>query len=285
MVGMIRVDEDRLAELSNLLKDIAGYAVCFERFDPQFKAVRRLVESFGCGGASVLAVANSIISYQLSTRGEVYWEEFSKWVTSRSGRSFYESHVEFLESTSFNKARLASKLVRLRRFYSSNIAGKLEREPLKYCLDLPALVAELASLLGGSPEDKTIVFAGKMMRYVCLACGSDTAGDIPIPLDRRNALLLVSSCIVRGCEGRVEECVSELMTKRRRLGLELMRELCKRAGVECVKLDALTWRLMGALRSETPVEEVEAGLGGCFEAGKAELLKRIYLELSKCLSR
>jgi len=72
MVGMIWVDEDRLAELSNLLKDIAGYAVCFERFDPQFKAVRRLVESFGCGGASVLAVANSIISYQLSTRGEVY---------------------------------------------------------------------------------------------------------------------------------------------------------------------------------------------------------------------
>ncbi|MGC9121843.1 MAG: N-glycosylase/DNA lyase [Thermogladius sp.] len=281
-IGTLIVDRDRVRFIAGLLRGLGGFLECFERADPQFSAVRQVVERLGCGKSAVLVVANSLVSYQLSTTGEVYWTEFAKWVVSSAG-GLYEVHRGFLESTRFNRARLLDKLDRLSRFYASRLAAELEADPLRYCGNLQGLVEELARTMGGSPEDKTIAFAGKMLRYVCLACGSETKGDVAVPVDRRNALLLLAGCLVGGCGGSLDECVGLLMTRHKRTALAALRELCTTAGVDCVKLDALTWALAGALTGRRRMDEILEAVKGCLGGERIEILSELYSEFSKCL--
>ncbi|WP_440058920.1 N-glycosylase/DNA lyase [Thermogladius sp. 4427co] len=281
-VRVLGINRDRVREIASLVKSVSGRIECFERADPQFKAIERLVARHGCGMAALLVVANAIISYQLNVRGEVYWAAFSDWFTSRGFADPYREHARFLESTRLNTARLADKEKRLLRFYKSDLAGRILEKPFEYCLDLGRLAKAVATVLSTTPSSKTVAFAGKMMRYVCLACGASTGGDVEIPLDRRNALLLVSSCIVGGCRASARECAQLLMTRHRELGLEAMRMLCEESGVECVRLDALTWSIAGVLGEG--FQSLLERFGQCVSDGMESVFARLYSELSKCYS-
>ena len=62
---------------------IEGAKYIEENIDPQFQAVNYLYEHVDDDKFVPLVVANAIVSYQLSGKGEEWWWEFAKWFSSR----------------------------------------------------------------------------------------------------------------------------------------------------------------------------------------------------------
>lgn len=272
------VDRERALELSAVIRGLKGLIREFERSDPQYIAAAEIGRVLGCSKASVVIVANALVSYQLTSTGEEYWSSFAEWVKSRgSGVGPREINESFLRATPLNAIGRRQKLERVRRFYESPLPEELERSFEQHCSNLRAFAKRVSEAIGARPDSKTVVFAAKMLRYLCLACGLEPGGGLPMPIDRRNATALLLSCVVKGCEGAVEQCAKDLVTRHRRVALEAWEEVCRAAEVDCLELDALVWRVTGLL----------LGRGGGAKApglpaGVEPAAKALAMELAKC---
>ncbi len=286
---MYIVDRERASCIGRLVKSISGFIDLLEENDPQYKAVIELVKNMGSGNAVVVIIANALVSYQLSSRGEDYWRGLAEWFSKYSGayiddlEKLYMIHRSFLENTKYNRMGLVAKIKRLGIFYHSIIAKNLYNNPFTYCGDLSRLVDQLARILNANRESKTIVFSAKMYYYYCRVHGRKVHGDIPIPVDRRNALLSLTSCIVRGCRGEFRKCVLELMSnKYRRVVIDAWKIVSIRSGIPMYRLDSLTWLVAGQLltRKADPLNLYKyycANYGYCKDE-----LKKLFIELVRC---
>lgn len=214
--------------------------------DPQYVAVKRIVEHVGLKIASAVIIANALVAYQLTSRGEDYWLGFADWVIRRNvnAENVVELHRRFLEETRYNRFNVKAKIKRIYLFYKSNLFHELLDDPLRYCYGLDGLVKEVSRVLGVSPESKTIVFAGKMYYYFCKASGKKCTGNIPIPVDRRVAFLSLTSCMIRGCSKDLILCTRELMSKyNRRIVIDVWNKVSLITGIQSYRLDSLVWLL------------------------------------------
>ena len=282
------VDRIRAVEIGGLLRDSLDLIYRIEENDPQYIAVKRLVEKTDCGLAAVSIIANALVSYQLTSRGELYWSMFSEWMSSRAGSSIYyllQAHREFLLNTRYNRMGLEAKLKRLEKFYTSSLAGKLQSDPLEYCSRLEELWGKIASILDAPKYSKTIVFSVKMYYYVCRACGSSVNGNTPVPVDRRVAYVTLSSCLVRGCIGSLKKCSYDLMKPSlRRLVIDAWNIVSIESGIPGYNLDSLLWVLgrfiSGRASYNVILEEVVREYPAL--TSYSEKLKAILKEFTRC---
>ncbi len=241
------VDRGRAVGIGRLLRDSWDLIYRIEENDPQYIAISGLIRRTSCGLAAVSVIANALVSYQLTSRGELYWSMFSEWMSGRGGSSVYyllQAHREFLLNTSYNRMGLEAKLKRLDKFYNSSLAEEIRSDPLKYCGRLEDLWGKIASTLNAEKQSKTIVFSVKIYYYVCRACGSSVKGDIPVPVDRRIAYVTLSSCLVRGCTGSLKKCSYDLMKPRLRgLVMGAWSIVSAESGIPGYNLDSLLWVL------------------------------------------
>ncbi len=145
-----------------------------ESNDRQFLALRSLwlgvsgrlaVESY-----LFLVITNALVCYQLSGKGEDYWEEFAECVaeelpTVASFGDVVAFFSAFLPNSVCNKRLVEVKLKRvekLREFYAEFIERGQARE---YYNDMLSLAESLASVMRQRVTDKTILFAIKMFGY------------------------------------------------------------------------------------------------------------------------
>jgi len=188
-------------------------ALLLETYDRQFKALKRLLNSCKDPESFLkLVLLNALLSYQLSMKGEDYWEAFADFF-SRNGCKL-ELFEEFLSR--YNRRFLGAKLKRLRK--ALNCVSRFNF-PLK---DLSSFVEELAECMGQNRDAKTVVFAAKMLTYAHrLVYGKEPSGveAVEIPLDSRLKRVLPS----------VQE----------------WRELAERLGIPPLHLDAVVWVPMG----------------------------------------
>ncbi len=207
-----------------------------ESGDPQYKAVARVASVYGPPGVA-LVVGNALVSYRLSLPGEVYWEEFAAYLESRRPRlqpeKAAEIVVEFIRSSRGNRMVLEQKIARLRR--AAPALAELVRSPLAYT-DLTSLVALIRRSLQVRGDEKTVVFAAKMAYYFYRALGLNVKGreEVPLPIDRRMALLTSTSRMV-------EAPPEEIMTSLRREALKAWHSVSKASGIPMLNLDALVW--------------------------------------------
>ncbi len=258
------VNQDAVEQLSKVIGRLRDLIYRVEENDPQYAAVTRLVETAGCSHTAVVVVANSLISYQLTSRGEAYWAAFSEWMTKYKGSTPYyllQAHKSFIKNTPYNRIRVSAKKRRLEKFYMSRLAQELIDDPLRYCKRIDELVGRVAGALGSSPEAKTIVFSGKMYYYVCRACGESVSGDIPVPVDRRVAYISLTSCLVSGCTRRLRECVGELMKPRNRgVIMKAWSEITRRTGIPGYNLDSLIWVLGRFIAPGRSIDDAVEGI-------------------------
>lgn len=162
-------------ELVNALREIGieGARYVEEHGDPQFQAIKRFPDPRG-------ALANALVSYQLSMRGEDYWNAYA---------SFFSFHPLSLSNfllflKTHNPRLFPAKKRRLERIW-----GFLERmDPEHYYGDMVALWQDLAGVLGTKKEGKTVVFAVKMFGYAMRILTGKFIPypmEVPIPLDSR----------------------------------------------------------------------------------------------------
>ncbi|QDA31088.1 N-glycosylase/DNA lyase [Thermococcus indicus] len=164
-----KVDDEKVGILREILSelgiDCAG--TIEERVDLQFDALRNLHDNLGDDELFIrLVVANSLVSYQLSARGEQWWWEFSRYFSENPpGESISEAYSRFLPNSRTNRRLVAGKIKRLERV--EPFLDSLSLDDLRdyYFNGMERLRDELAKVLGSKKSAKTIVFTVKMFGY------------------------------------------------------------------------------------------------------------------------
>jgi len=193
-------------------------ALQIESFDRQYRALERLFNALGNEELFFkLALVNALLSYQLPSKGEVYWERFASFFSQRKDPTHFE---EFLRL--YNARFLGAKLRRLKK--ALRAVKKLDLKALRrLCLDPARLALFLAREMGQKPSDKTVLFAVKIFLYACRIAGGKAAVapfELGVPLDSR--LKKISP------DG------------------EFFNSLARKLNIPPLHLDAILWTAMGA---------------------------------------
>ncbi len=210
-------------ELTKSIKEIgvSGARWIEENVDEQYRALGYLWRHLEDAERFLkLVVTNSLVSYQLSGKGEDWWWEFAEWFTENPGGEY----DEFLASSRFNKRLLPVKLRRSRRFLEAVKNVHL----LPYYTRMVELWKFIANIMGSPPTSKTIVFAVKMYGYAArIATGNfiPYPSEIPIPVD-----------------SRIKKLTERLGGKD---PIAFWREVAKRSGVPPLHIDSILWPLLG----------------------------------------
>lgn len=174
--------EEKVSRLVETLKELGlGCARTIEeRVDLQFDALKNLRRNLGDDELFIkLVVANSIVSYQLSGKGEDWWWEFSSYFSKNPPEgSIAEAYSKFLPGSRTNRRLVGGKVKRLMRL--EPLLEELTIEALReYYHDMERFREDLARTLGARKSAKTVVFAVKMFGYA----GRMAFGEfIPYPM-------------------------------------------------------------------------------------------------------
>nr|7OLB_A Chain A, N-glycosylase/DNA lyase [Pyrococcus abyssi GE5]7OLI_A Chain A, N-glycosylase/DNA lyase [Pyrococcus abyssi GE5]7OLI_B Chain B, N-glycosylase/DNA lyase [Pyrococcus abyssi GE5]7OUE_A Chain A, N-glycosylase/DNA lyase [Pyrococcus abyssi GE5]7OUE_C Chain C, N-glycosylase/DNA lyase [Pyrococcus abyssi GE5]7OUE_E Chain E, N-glycosylase/DNA lyase [Pyrococcus abyssi GE5]7OUE_G Chain G, N-glycosylase/DNA lyase [Pyrococcus abyssi GE5]7OY7_A Chain A, N-glycosylase/DNA lyase [Pyrococcus abyssi len=228
---------------------IEGARFIEENIDEQFKALRYLSKGIDSETFVKLVIANSLVSYQLTGKGEQWWWEFAKYFYGRDVKSIYLAYKEFLPNSRFNRRLIPQKLSRIRRvetFLSTLTEERIE----EYYGDMSSLWGSIARALGVDKESKTVVFSVKMFGYaarIVLSTFNPYPMEIPIPEDSR---------IVKLTKKLTNE-------KPRKFWMKIARE----SGVPPLHIDSILWPLLGGASIDSAPPELRDKL--------AELIKII----------
>ena len=155
-----------------------------ENIDPQFHAIKYLHEHVNGDSFIPLVVANAIVSYQLSGKGEDWWWEFAKWFSKHPVDEFSVAYEEFLPRSKTNRRIVRAKIRRLEKINEFLLC----LDPQTHYRNMVLLRDRLTERLGSSPTAKTVVFAVKMFGYAMRIATGDFQQypfEIPIPADSR----------------------------------------------------------------------------------------------------
>jgi len=158
--------------MNKLYKKLKTYsledAIKFEKSDRQFLALKDLYENkqFNDENYLFLTVANALVCYQLSGKGEDYWEEFDKTLQNRKIDNFNDVEIffeDFLPVSKNNKRFMNTKLKRIKKLskFYTNFIKQIEL----YYKDMDKLAQDLSLVMNQQKDTKTIVFAVKMFSY------------------------------------------------------------------------------------------------------------------------
>ncbi|AFK22550.1 N-glycosylase/DNA lyase [Pyrococcus sp. ST04] len=218
-------------KITELIREIGieGAREIEEKVDEQFKALKNLHDNLNDGETFIkLVIANSLVSYQLTGKGEEWWWEFSEYFSKiRKIESISEAYARFLPSTRTNKRLTTSKLRRIRKI--EPFLASLSLEDLeKYYMNMKSLWKALSRVMGAREDSKTIVFSVKMFGYaarIVFGYFIPYPMDIPIPED-----------------SRIKKITSKLTSEKPTI---FWRKVAKESGVPPLHIDSIIWPIAG----------------------------------------
>ncbi len=266
------VDSERVERLSKVFEEVGLEGVrVFEELDRQLVAAKMINEK--CGSLTPhIMFTNALVSYQLSIPGEEYWLNLAQLVVEECPNSY----EEVLDRTFYI----------LRHLHKFAVKAKEKRlNKLKMCIylydsisheDLNTLRGRVARCLGANVDDKTIVFAIKMLYYGMKAVGINVEipFNIPIPVDRRIIKIsYLSGLIISDELGRNTSHLNEVLIKLFKKP-QIVRDAWNAISFKCrippLRLDTVLWFFGRYVNS----------------ASKADILRRLIYELgSENISR
>ncbi len=255
------IDSDRVRKISSTLKKIfkdEKYINLFIKLDPQYRALLELYRNTGLKYlVAVVSIANSLISYQLTGKGEDYWMEICRYFSLKKNEykdskidldTVFKLFKEFLESiTRYNRFQVATKISRLKKFFSSSLPKKMYSDPCMYSNDQYNLIRTLSSIMGQDIYAKTVVFAAKMYYYASDIIGCNPLADprVPMPVDRRIATVSLLSGLIKPCNlryfGNLRTIVYKLMSKYKKLLVKAWFSIASESNIPCIFLDTIIW--------------------------------------------
>jgi len=178
-----RSDDEKIRELVGILSELGidCARTIEERVDLQFDALKNLRENLKDDELFMkLVIANSLVSYQLSAKGENWWWEFSEYFSkSPQVESIAEAYSHFLSKSKTNRRLVAGKIKRLKRVEPFLNSLSLDHMKEYYFGGMERLRDELSNVLGSNKSAKTIVFSVKMFGYAGRIAFSDF---VPYPM-------------------------------------------------------------------------------------------------------
>ena len=164
-----RENTEKVERLLEILKELGldCARTIEERVDLQFDALKNLHGNLKDDELFIkLVIANSLVSYQLSGRGEDWWWEFSGYFSNNPPvESIAKAYAEFLPSSKTNRRLVRGKIRRIEKV--EPFLNSLSIDDLRnyYFNGMDELRDELAKVLNSKKSAKTIVFAVKMFGY------------------------------------------------------------------------------------------------------------------------
>jgi len=158
---------------NKLYKKLSKYSLSeiieIEKMDRQFIAISDLYKNKNINDDDYLflLMANALICYQLSGKGEDYWEEFAKTVEAikdlDDDTELKNFLINFVSQSKNNKRLFNAKQKRIEKFFGfyNAFVGKSKM----YYDNMELLAKDLASIMKQDKNAKTIVFAIKMFSY------------------------------------------------------------------------------------------------------------------------
>ena len=279
---LVEINTTRIRELAELLKPYKTLLKTLYKRDPQYIAIRDLLQTRTCSETVILVITNAIVSYQLTTPGELYWFNFAKYFKENTSDEYLDVFKTFLSTHS--PRLLTQKLNRIRKILESELVLELREDPLQYCNKITELVEKITTTLKTTSLSKTTLFAAKMYGYVCDLCGIEpNYWGLSIPLDLRNALLAITCCIISTSETCKDayKCAKILVTRKYfRIVQDAWNELCKELEIPCAHLDTFTWLLTGIIiKTKCNLEKAYFQLKNILGV---ELPRRLLGEFTKC---
>ena len=253
------INSERVKRVADTLRRVPIQAIdVIEANDPQYTAVKKILRVCDeCGIA--LVIANALVSYRLSTTGEKYWLEFASFVESQGCEGTVYSVMEkFLQQTRSNRMMQGQKLSRIKKV--DTLLQAICANPHNY-RDLQVLVSSLARSLNAKPIEKTIVFAAKMAYYAFKSINieAENIDQIPIPVDRRVALLTSTSGLVDASP----ELIFQRLREKAAYAWQKVSEISR---IPSINLDAIIW---------LPARSIERYLRIGIEAARDEYAKKL----------
>ncbi len=229
------INKSRVTALTTALRLVPPEALeASELADPQYRAIARLVRRHS-EKAVAIVVANAVVSYRIPKHGEDYWLDYSSFWEDKppphTVSELLDRVIEFLVREKV--AVLQQKVGRLQR--ARSVLEALLEDPLRY-RSLTLLYDDLVRSLRGPRYQKTIAFAAKMAYYTYKALGVSVEGlqDIPVPLDRRFALLTATS-------GLLSYDPDTIYSRFRSVAEAAWRLVSDASGIPPARLDTLLW--------------------------------------------
>ncbi|MDD2486757.1 MAG: N-glycosylase/DNA lyase [Candidatus Gracilibacteria bacterium] len=202
-----------------------------EESDRQFKALKKMFENMDNKEFFLpLIIANSLLSYQLSSVGEDYWEEFSESAMRYDFgdelildkiRDFF---LDFLPKSKGNKRLLNMKIPRIEKIMLF-LYGFIGKQGYYY-ENLIVFREDLSKAMKQKKDDKTIVFSIKMFHYGArMKFGKfiSVPFEIDIPVDSR---------ILK---------ITKIYNDTGLDTLDFWRHISKEVNIPLIHLDALLW--------------------------------------------
>ncbi|ASJ00709.1 N-glycosylase/DNA lyase [Thermococcus gorgonarius] len=252
-----REDREKIKKLEGTLRKLGvGCArTVEEKVDLQFDALKNLHENLGDDELFLkLVVANSIVSYQLSGKGEDWWWEFSRYFSENPpGEEIAKAYALFLPNSQTNRRLTAGKVKRLQKL--EPFLDRLTLEDLRYYFrDMKGLRDDLAKAMNAKRDAKTIVFAIKMFGYA----GRIAFGEfIPYPME------------IEIPEDVRIKAYTERFTNEP--PVSFWKKIAEKTGIPPLHIDSILWPVLGGKR-----EVVERLKKHCGEkAGKVLKLREL----------
>lgn len=195
------INEERVRELGEIIKEIGLKRILeIEKNDPQYKAIENLAKLLDTKSLCALTLMNALVSYNLTSKGENYWFEFSDYFSKRKIDSeLVIEMINFLKTSKGNKLALNQKVSRLLRLKTSGFIQKLLKNFDDYSSDPLKLWRGIYLNVKSDKNSKTVVFSVKMFFYAYRASTGKLIifpMNIPIPVDRRITKLTITSGII-----------------------------------------------------------------------------------------
>jgi len=177
-------------ELIRIIRKIGieGARYIEENIDLQYYYIKRLYEEIRDEESLIkLVILNSLSSYQLSSKAEEWWKEFSENFSRNKPKDILKDYIEFLKNSKTNKRfinRKIERIINIKEFINSLRLEKI----YKYYLDMTKLRDDLNKSLNVIKYSKTVVFSVKMFGYACRIVFKKFIAypfEIDIPLDNR----------------------------------------------------------------------------------------------------
>ncbi|MEZ0345738.1 MAG: N-glycosylase/DNA lyase [Infirmifilum sp.] len=212
----------------------------FVRADPQYHSVEKILGKMGFIEGTLYIVGIALVSYMLTTRGEDHWSLTAKYA---QGSSFEALRRFVMESPSL--ARFRDQKARRIETYVSKVSPHLRELLEKNTISLDEVHRLIAENIEGRIDDKTVVFAVKMLYYSLLASKKIFTGGekIPIPVDYRVSLVTFTSGMLQGwrCNDNLREFARIARSTYRPVIIKLWGIVSDVAGIPSLKLDSIAW--------------------------------------------
>lgn len=167
-------------------------AIEYENNDTQYIALTNLWNKLENNDKHVylsFIIANALICYQLSWKGEEYWEEFSDklfdYIKSWK-KDILEFFEDFLPNSKNNKRFVNIKISRIKKVIP--FLERFRNNELYYYENMNIILAEIWKVMKQKLNAKTIVFSIKMFSYWARNCFWKLIyfpNEITIPIDSR----------------------------------------------------------------------------------------------------